>query len=44
MNLFEYLAALFSGDFYEDYAEDVRENWKAQAKKRREEDKKSEEE
>jgi hypothetical protein len=44
MNLFEYISYMLAGAFTDDYGEEVREDMKAQAKKRREEAKENEEE
>jgi hypothetical protein len=44
MNLIDYFAYLLGGAFTDDYGVEVREKMKERAKKRREEDKKSEEE
>jgi hypothetical protein len=44
MNFFEYLNNILKGSFTEDYATEVRDYMKAQAKKRREEAKENEEE
>ncbi len=41
MNLFEYFGNLLSGNFNEDYTEQVREDMKLQAEKRLKEDKES---
>lgn len=41
MNLLEYLANVVSGNFTEDYTEEVREDMKKQAEKRLKEDKES---